>query len=171
MTSSPRTLRSRPATCVALTIVAASTAACELPSQGAKFANQYVSMQPTGSPPILTGYQFELGKKVSADACAEPNTHYQVALVGVNGSPSLGELAAAREAMTMLGDADMLLVIHSRGARVNGKACGEITGRAIKLRAIDLPVDTVRQSLDTVRQSAEHPTTEAPKTPKAPKAP
>ena len=110
MTSSPRTLRSRPATCVALTIVAASTAACELPSQGAKFANQYVSMQPTGSPPILTGYQFELGKKVSADACAEPNTHYQVALVGVNGSPSLGELAAAREAMTMLGDADMLLV-------------------------------------------------------------
>ena len=151
---------SRPVRFIAMTMLAASTAACELPPQNARSANQYVSMQPSGNPPVLTGYQFELGKQVTAEACAEPNTRYEVALAGVSGSPSLGELAAAREALTKLGDADMLLVIHSTGARVGTKECGEITGRGIKLRAIDLP-------LDAARHGTAHPTTATTKTPEA----
>ncbi len=78
----------RTAPCVALMALAGSTVACERPPWNAKSANQYVSLQPSGSPPVLSGYQLDLGKTVTAEACAEPNTRYEVALAGVSGTPS-----------------------------------------------------------------------------------
>ncbi|MBM4377679.1 MAG: hypothetical protein FJ095_21610 [Deltaproteobacteria bacterium] len=107
-------------------------------SRSVKSANHYNSLQPTGSAPLLTGYQFDLGEVVSAEACAEPNTTYQVALAGVSGSPSLGELAAAHAALAKQKDADLLLVIRSEGTRSDSKSCGTFVGRAVKLRTTDL---------------------------------
>lgn len=101
-------------------------------------ASQYVSVQPTGSAPILTGYHFDLLEHVEGAACAERNTRYTVALTGVQGSPTLGELAAGQAALAKLKDADMLLVIRSSASTQNGKECGVLYGRGVRLRTIDL---------------------------------
>jgi len=103
-------------------------------------ATQFASVQPAETRlPILSAYEIELGEPATAEACADPNTRYEVALAGVSGSVTTGELAAAREALSKLKDADMLLLIHSAGKVTDGKSCGTVHGRGVRLRAVRLP--------------------------------
>lgn len=127
-----------------------------VPRPGLRSANQYASVQPVGGSPVLTGYQFDLMKRVEAEACAEGYTTYNVAIAGLSGEPSLGELAAAHEALGALKDADMLLVIRSHGSEVNGRHCGSIVARGVKFRTADFaaPAPSTGSQPTTRPQSA-----------------
>ena len=129
--------KSEAAACAPLTLALFLGGCVETKRPAVESANQYVGFAPSGSAGVSTNYQFDLGKRVEAKACAEPNTRYDAAIAGMSGAPTPGELAAAQAALAKLGDADLLLVIQSRGSVKDGKACGELVGRGITLRTID----------------------------------
>ncbi len=91
--------------------------------------------------PVHTALQFDLLPDViRTEACAEPATTYEVAVVGASQALSRGEQAAAVEALARLGEnADVLLLTSSYGYYDAGKECGKVMGQALRLRASDMP--------------------------------
>ncbi len=107
-------------------------------------ARQYINIAPTtGGAPVLTGYQFDLLPQAEASECATPGTRYEVAVVGMEGEPSLGELAAAHKILSTTEGADLLLVSRSSGTtEPNGRSCGKVVGRPVRLRTADFGKET-----------------------------
>lgn len=120
---------------------------------------QHAHFLPNEKIEVHTALQFDmLPEPVHAEACAEPNTAYTVTVLGSEKALTRGEKAAALQALNSLnGKADVLYLTRSYGSRDgNDKSCGEVWGRALRLRSHDA-VPAGRPGSDGAAAAAESP--------------
>jgi hypothetical protein len=120
----------------------ASLALAVLSGCGASFqyGAQHAHVLPKKKLEVHTALQFDmLPEPVHGKACADSLAIYQVVVMGTVQGLSRGEQAAAQLALRELGDtADALFLTSSHGYfNDSGDACGEVWGRALRLRATD----------------------------------